>query len=347
MQAQRVVFGTGRVRDVPDELSSLGVGRALLIATQSAKPTADHLTNALGPNVVARVHEVVQHVPAGDVAAAMALVSETSPDGIVAVGGGSAIGLGKAAAVQTDLPLLAVPTTYSGSEATPIYGVTNEHKRTGRDPRALPRVVVYDPALTASMPRQVTATSGLNALAHGVEALYAPGANPVTGLLAREAIDILARALPVAATRTDNLQARADALYAAYLAGWSIATAGTALHHTLCHVIGGTHAVGHGALHAVLLPYVVAYNAPAIPDSTAVVADALGTTDGPAGLRRLAEELGAPTSLASLGLPEHALDDAVERTVVAVRNRNPRPVEPASLRRMLDDAYAGRPPGHY
>ncbi len=347
MQAQRVVFGTGRVRDVPDELSSLGVRRTLLIATHSAKPTADHLANALGPNVVARVHEVVQHVPAGDVAAAMALVSETSPDGVVAVGGGSAIGLGKAVAVQSGLPLLAVPTTYSGSEATPIYGVTAEHKRTGSDPRALPRVVVYDPALTVSMPRQVTATSGLNALAHGVEALYAPGANPVTGLLAREAIDILARALPVAAARPDLLQARADALYAAYLAGWSIATAGTALHHTLCHVIGGTHAVGHGELHAVLLPYVVAYNAPAIPGSIAVVADALGTPDGPAGLRRLAEELGAPTDLASLGLPEHALNDAVERAVAAVRNRNPRPVEPASLRRMLDDAYAGRPPGQY
>lgn len=341
------MFGAGRVRDVPAELTSLGVARVLLVATRSAKQGADELADALGPSVVARIHEVVQHVPERDVSAALGLVAETSPDGVVMIGGGSAIGLGKAVAAETGLPLLAVPTTYSGSEATPVYGVTGEHKRTSRSPRALPRVVVYDPGLTTSMPPHVTATSGLNAVAHCVEALYSPGANPVTDLLAGEAIRLLAQALPVAVDRPEDLPARSDALEAAYLAGWSTATAGTALHHTLCHVIGGTYAVGHGALHAALLPYVAAYNADAAPDALAAVALALGSSDAPAGLRGLAGQLGAPTDLGSLGLPDAALDDVVARAITAVGARNPRTVDAMSLRRMLDDAYAGRPPGRY
>jgi alcohol dehydrogenase class IV len=207
--------------------------------------------------------------------------------------------------------------------------------------------VVYDPALTTSMPAQVTATSGLNAVAHCVEALYAPGGNPVSDLMAVEGIRLLATALPVAVVRPDDLPARVDALEAAYLAGWSLASAGTALHHTLCHVIGGTYHLGHGDLHSVLLPYVAAYNAPAAPDAMSAVARALGTPDGPAGLRHLAEELGAPTDLAALGLPHAAIDDVVARAITVVGDRNPRTPDATSLRRMLDDAYAGRPPGRY
>jgi maleylacetate reductase len=343
--AQRVVFGAGRVRDVPEELSNLGLGRVLLVATRSAKQAADELAASLGAAVLTRVHEVFQHVPETEVKTAVDLLAEA--DGIVTIGGGSAIGLGKAAAVETGLPLLAVPTTYSGSEATPIFGTTGEHKRTSRDVHALPRVVVYDPALTFSLPPNVTATSGLNAVAHCVEALYAPGANPVSDLLAVEAIRLLATALPGAVGHPDELPARSGALHAAYLAGWSLATAGSALHHTLCHVIGGTYAVGHGQLHSALLPYVAAYNAPAAPDAMDAVARALGTPDGPAGLRRLAEQLGAPTDLSSLALPHSALDDVVGRAITAVGSRNPRTPDAASLRRMLDDAYAGRPPGRY
>ncbi|HSE09612.1 MAG TPA: maleylacetate reductase [Nocardioidaceae bacterium] len=347
MRAQRVVLGAGRVRDVPEELSSLGVGRAILIASRSAKRAADDLAGALGPVIVARIHEVVQHVPEREVATALDLVATTSPEGLVTIGGGSAIGLGKAIAVEAGLPLLVVPTTYSGSEATSIYGITGEHKRTRRDPAALPRVVVYDPALTTSMPATVTATSGLNAVAHSVEALYSPGANPLTDLFATESIRLLAGALPVAVTRPDDLSARVDALQAAYLAGWSTATAGTALHHTLCHVIGGTHHLGHSELHAVLLPYVAGYNAPAAPEAMVTVAAALGTSDAPGGLRRLAERLEAPTALAALGLPHSALDDIVARAITAVGERNPRAPDATSLRWMLEDAYAGRPPGHY
>lgn len=347
VQAQRVVFGVGRVDDLPDELETLRLGRVLLVGTRSAKAVADRLAAALGRRVAGRVGEVVQHVPVAEVAAAMDLVTSAEADGVVAVGGGSAVGLGKAVAVQTRLPLVAVPTTYSGSEATPVYGVTREHKQTARDLRALPRVVVYDPALTTTMPRTLTATSGLNALAHCVEALYATGANPVTDLLAQEGIRLLARALPAAAGTPTDLAARSDALYGAYLAGWSMATAGTALHHTLCHVLGGTHAADHSGLHAVLLPYVAAYNAPAAPDAMERAGAALGTTDVPAALRRLAEGLGAPTDLASLGVPASALHDAAERSVASVGRRNPRPVDAHTLRLLLADAHAGRPPGSY
>ena len=263
------------------------------------------------------------------------------------LGGGSAIGLGKALAVETGLPLVAVPTTYSGSEVTAVYGVTGEHKRTGRSDRALPRLVVYDAALTLALPRHVTVTSGLNAVAHAVEALYVPGSDPVTGLLAEEAVRVLARSLPRLTETPQDLALREDALYGAYLAGMALAQAGSALHHSLCHVIGGTYALRHGDLHAALLPYVVAYNAPAAPDAMHRVATALGSTSAAGGLRDLGERLGAPTDLRSLGLPEEALDDVADRAVAAIGHRNPRRVDTWSLRRMLDDAYAGRPPGTY
>ena len=351
LHEQRVLFGAGRVDDAPGEVDALGLHDVVLIATGSAKGAADRLSERLGPRVVARVHEVVQHVPESEVASTTEVTRTAGADGIVTIGGGSATGLGKAVAVVTGLPLVAVPTTYAGSEATTVYGVTGAHKRTARDVRALPRVVVYDPELTTGMPRRLTAASGLNALAHCVEALYAAGANPVTDLLAQEGARQLAAALPVAADSPPDseaaLTARGEALYGTYLAGWSMEQAGTALHHTLCHVIGGTYRVDHGEVHAVLLPYVAAYNAHAAPAALALVALALGTPDAVLGLRSLAERLDAPTDLASLGLPADALDEVAERAVSAVGQRNPRQPDAPSLRRLLDDAYAGRPPGTY
>ena len=344
---QRVVFGAGRVAEVGRELDRLSLSRVLLVATRSAKQPADDLVERLGGRVVGRIHEVVQHVPATHAADAVAHARACEADALVTIGGGSATGLGKAVAVETGLPLVAVPTTYAGSEATPIFGLTGEHKRTGRDARALPRTVVYDPALTLHMPAHVTATSGLNAVAHCAEALWATANEPIGELLAEEGLRRLAASLPSAVRAPDDLVARSNALYGAYLAGSALAAVGTALHHTLCHVIGGTHRLGHGEVHAVLLPYVTAYNATAAPTAMARIASALDTSDAPSGLRALAETLGAPTSLASLGLPRQALDDAADRTVVALGDRNPRPVDSPSLRRMLDDAYTGSPPGHY
>ena len=348
LHAQRVLFGAGRIDDVPDEVDALGMRQVMLVATRSAKSAADRISERLGSRVVARESEVVQHVPAANVASTTQIAVETGADGILTVGGGSATGLGKAVAVQTGLRLVAVPTTYAGSEATAVFGITGEQKRTGRDLRALPHVVIYDSELTTGMPQRLTATSGLNAMAHCVEALYALGANPVTEALALEGVRRLAAALPVGVDSPGDLAARGGALVGAYLAGLSMEQAGTALHHVLCHVIGGDYRVDHGDVHAVLLPYVAAYNSAAATGPLGLVASALsGSTDAASALRGLAERLGAPTDLASIGVPQDALDSTAERAVGAVGERNPRRPDAPSLRRLLDDAYAGRPPGTY
>jgi maleylacetate reductase len=340
----RVVFGPGAVRRVRDEVRGLGLRRALVIGGGAAKPIADDVAEWLGDGLAGTFPEVRQHVPEDLAARAREVTVDVEADGLVTVGGGSATGLGKAIAVETGLPLLAVPTTYAGSEMTPIYGLTGEHKRTGRDLRALPRVVIYDPELTIGLPPQVTGGSGLNALAHCVEALYAPAANPVTSLVAEEGIRVLARSLPTAVAQPARPDARYDALYGAYLAGMALAVAGTALHHRLGHVLGGTFGLVHHDVNAVLLPYVAAYNAPAASDAMERVARALGGRDAPAALRGLAVEIGAATSLASIGMPADGLELAAERAVAAVGDTNPRPVDVRGLRRLLDDAYEGREP---
>src|SRR5690349_6932379 len=291
VHGQRVVFGTSRNDDVPSELDTLGMRRVLLVATRSAKAPADELTERLGPRISSRVAEVVQHVPESAADSATSAAARADADGIITLGGGSATGLGKAVAVPTGLPLVAIPTTYAGSEATSVYGVTGEHKQTGRDVCALPRVVVYDPSLTTGMPSRLTPTSRLNALAHCVEALYSRQANPVTSLLSEEAIRLLVRALPAAQHSPDDLGSRGEALLGAYLAGWSMEQAGTALHHTLCHTIGGTYPVDHSDVHAVLLPYVAAYNTTEARDALAAVARALAGAEAAHSLRRLAERL--------------------------------------------------------
>jgi maleylacetate reductase len=302
----------------------------LLIASASAKTRADDLAHRLGARLAARVHEVRQHVPQALADDTVALGRGQDADAVVTIGGGSATGLGKAVVLETALPLLAVPTTYAGSEATPVWGVTGEHKRTGRDLRALPRVVVYDAELLAGLPPSTTATSGLNALAHCVEALWSPDATPVTDLLAAEAIHLLAAALPRATWNPGEV---------------AFAVAGGGLHHTLCHVLGGTWGLDHGATHAVLLPHVTAYNTDAAPDAVATVARGLREDDAARGLWDLARTLAAPPSLAAIGMPAGGLDEAAERAVTAVGERNPRPVDVASLRRLLDDAFHGRAPG--
>lgn len=349
----RVVFGPGAVGRVADEIEALNLRRVLVIAAGSSLPAGTALRDQLGDRAVGMFHQVRQHVPADLAAAASQLARELSADAVLAVGGGSTIGLGKAVAVQTSAAVVAVPTTYSGSEMTSIYGVTGRHKRVGRDRLALPRLVVYDPALTTSLPARVTATSGFNALAHCVEALYAPGANPVTALHATHGIRMLARALPVAVREPSNLDARSTALFGAYLAGTALAVAGTALHHKLCHVLGGTFGLVHGDVNAVLLPHVVAFNQAAVPDVMSDVAAALDVggaaesgPDGAAGaLAELAAALGAPTRLVDLGMPSDRLDAAARRAVSEVGTSNPRPVDVEACRALLADAYHGRPPG--
>jgi len=350
----RVVFGVGSVAQVADEVAALGLERVLVVVDEASQVVGDRIADDLGDRCAGRLDEVRQHVPEKLATAARRAAVEARADGVVTLGGGSATGLGKAVAVDPGaqaaaggrVTLVAVPTTYAGSEMTPIYGVTGEHKQTGRDLRALPRVVVYDPALTVGMPPAITASSGFNALAHCVEGLYAPGTNPVVRLPAVEGIRCLGDALPAAVEHPDDLDARGRALYGAYLAGATLAVAGTALHHKLCHVLGGTFGLIHGDVNAVVLPHVVAYNADAAPDAIAAVAAALDTGRGgaPGALRNLAETIGAPTSLAALGMPADGLDLAAERGVAETGTSNPRPPDVASLRALLQRAFDGAPP---
>ena len=343
----RVVFGPGTLGRLPEELDALAASRVLLLAGERH---AEPVHGVLGDRVAGHVRDVVQHVPVEAAAEARALAAELKPDALLAVGGGSAIGLGKAVALDVTLgdpPLVALPTTYSGSEMTTIWGLTEGgHKRTGADHRVKPRVVVYDPDLTLGLPPRVSGPSGMNALAHCVEALYGPRANPVTTLLAMEGMRALHRSIPAVCARPGDLAARTEALYGAYLAGTALASAGTALHHKACHVLGGTFGLDHGDTNAVVLGHALAYNAPAIPEALARIEEALGTApgDAPGALFDLAVAVGAPAGLAAAGMPAAGLDEATRR-IVAEAAGNVRPPEPEGIRRMLDDAFAGRRPG--
>jgi alcohol dehydrogenase class IV len=184
------------------------------------------------------------------------------------VGGGSTTGLGKAIALATGLDQIVVPTTYAGSEMTPILGQTERGvKTTQRSPAILPEVVIYDVDLTLTLPPALTATSGLNAIAHAVEALYAQDRNPIVSLMAEEGIAALARSLPVLVDAASDLAARSDALYGAWLCGACLGAVGMALHHKLCHTLGGSFDLPHAETHAVVLPHAVAYNSAAAPCS--------------------------------------------------------------------------------
>ncbi len=343
--AGRVVFGDGTVGRVPDEAGLLGGGRVFLIADAQARAIADDVACALAARLVARWDEVAQHVPTGLAERARRAAGEAGADLLVCIGGGSSTGLAKAIALTTDVPILAVPTTYAGSEMTPIYGLTGEHKQTGRSLAVLPKTVIYDPLLTLGLPPGVTAASAFNAIAHCVEALYGPGHNPITSLMALEGIRAIARSLPVAVADGADVDSRRDLLYGAWLAGVSLATTGTALHHKLCHALGGTYDLVHGDVNAVVLPHAVAYNTPGAPAEMRGVAEALGAPDGDAAgaLHDLAVAIGAPTDLGAIGMPYEGLDEAAARAA-ADTTVNPVPVDAQSVRSLLEQAWRGERP---
>jgi maleylacetate reductase len=339
--ASRVVFGTGRIRQVPDEIERLRAERVVLIAGGGEKRYADELEAVLGSRLVDRIGEVVMHVPATVAAAAIVRTEQSDADLLVCLGGGSAVGLAKAVALRTGLPILAIPTTYAGSEMTPIWGLTDGgRKTTGRDRTVLPATVVYDPALTTSLPTDISAASGMNALAHLVEGLYAPDASPVTALVAEEGIRALADALPRVVVAPGDLDARACALYGAWLAGWVVGTVRMGLHHKICHVLGGAYNLPHAGTHSAVLPFVTAYNAPAAPAAMVRAARALDAQDPARALWELAERIGAPTSLAQVGMDPGRIPEAA-RLVVETPPTNPRPVDEAAVDELLRAAHAG------
>jgi maleylacetate reductase len=340
----RVLFGTGCLDRLPEEIERLGASKALVLSTPEQRQSGEEMVRRLGNSAVGLFDRAVMHVPIETAQAAREEAQRLGADCCVAVGGGSTTGLAKAIALVSTLPILAVPTTYAGSEMTPIWGITEGgRKTTGRDARVLPKTVFYDPCLTVTMPAMLSATSGLNSIAHCVEALYAQEANPIISLMAEEGIRAFAESLPVVVREPADLEARSQALYAAWLGGMALGAVGMALHHKLCHTLGGSYNLPHAETHTVVLPHAVAYNTPAAGEAMSRVARALGAPSAAQGLYDLAASLGAPTSLAALGMKAVDLDQAAD---IAVQNPyyNPRPVTRDGIRALLQDAFEGRRP---
>ena len=357
----RVEFGAGALARLPGLVDALGARRARVVASPGrGGALAERVAALLGGRVAGVDRSAAMHVPAPVAAAAAEGAARAGADLVVAVGGGSAIGLAKAIALAGGPPILAVPTTYSGSEMTPIWGITRDGaKETGRDERVRPRAVLYDPTLTLDLPPRVAGPSALNAAAHCVEALYAPDASPVVALLAAEGLRALAASAPRVVRTPADLAARTEALHGAWLAGLALGASTMGLHHKLCHVLGGSFGLPHAETHAVVLPHAVAYNAPAAPGAMAVAARALGVANDEAEdhasaalrvpralhalLADVAAAAGAPTSLRELGLGESDLDRAAD-LAVARAYPNPRAVERDAVRALLARALDGAPP---
>lgn len=340
----RVVFGSGTLALLPDELARIGCASALVLSTPRQIAQAEMVRDLLNDSAVAIFGNATMHSPVTVTEQALVAIAGLDVDCIIAIGGGSAIGLGKAIAFRTDLPQIVIPTTYAGSEMTPILGQTDDGvKTTLRSPKVQPETVIYDVGLTMSLPRGMTGASGMNAIAHAVEAMYAEDSNPVISLMAEEGIRALGGALPRLMQALDDRAARSDALYGAWLCGTALGSTSMALHHKLCHVLGGAFNLPHAETHAIVLPYAVAYNASAAPQAMTRVAAALEAEDAVQGLFALAGALDVPRGLRDIGMPEAGIDRAAD-LAVKTPYANPRPIKRAAIRNLIARAWAGEPP---
>jgi maleylacetate reductase len=342
--AARVLFGGGTVSRIRSELELAGCRRALVLATPEQKSSAARIGDLLGDLAAGVFAEATMHTPVGVTEKALQQAEALQADCTVAIGGGSTTGLGKAIALRTDLTQFVIPTTYAGSEMTPILGETRDGaKTTQRTLKVLPEVVIYDVDLTLTLPAALSATSGMNAIAHAAEALYAQDRNPIVSLMAEEAIRALGTALPAIIANPADRDARSSALYGAWLCGMCLGSVGMALHHKLCHVLGGSFDLPHAETHTVILPHAFAYNAAAAPEAAARVARALGGKDAALDLFALSGRLGAPRSLQALGMPQDGIERAAD---IAVKNPywNPRPIERDAIRDLIARAWAGDTP---
>ena len=343
--AGRVVFVSGTIARVAAEVEALGCSRAFVLSDpHHAAGAALRVRDVLAKRAVGLSTEAAMHTPVEVTGKVLRDVVQAQADCLVALGGGSTTGLGKALVLRTDLPQVVIPTTYAGSDATPILGQTEQGRKTTiRSAKVLPETIIYDVDLTLGLPARLSVVSGLNAIAHAVEALYAKDANPVTSMLAERGIAAIAHALPKIVRDGWDVSARSDALFGAWACGNCLGTVDMSLHHKLCHVLGGSFDLPHAETHAVILPHATAYNAQAAAGALDRVARVLGAESAAAGLFDLAAGLGAPTSLRDIGLAESKLDEAAG-IAVASPYWNPRPIDQAGIRALLDDAFHGRRP---
>jgi maleylacetate reductase len=343
-QQYRVVFGAGTSARLGEEMERLGIKRALVLTTPGQQDLGSQLGARLDKGLAALFAGARMHTPVEITNEALTVVESRNIDGLVSIGGGSTVGLGKALSLRTGLPHIAMPTTYAGSEMTPILGETANGVKTTRHSQDLvPDTVIYDVDLTVSLPPKISAASGLNAIAHAVEALYAPDANPLTSLMAEGGIAALARGLPRIMAAPADTGARRDALYGAWLCGTCLGAVGMSLHHKLCHVLGGMFDLPHAETHVIVLPHAVAYNAAAAPEAMARIASALRTASAQKGLFDLARQLALPSALADIGMPQADIARAAD---MAVRSPypNPRPLDRVAIEQLITAAWRGDAP---
>ncbi|MDP9889099.1 maleylacetate reductase [Pseudarthrobacter enclensis] len=341
---QRVLFGSGKAgQHLAEEIRTMGASKVMLIASEAESAIAESVARDV--DVALTYSDVAPHVPAEKAEKARSAAAEHGIDLLVSVGGGSTTGLAKAVALTSGLPIIAVPTTYAGSEATNVWGLTEgARKTTGIDSRVLPATVIYDADLTLSLPVELSVASGLNGLAHCVDSMWAPRADPINAALGAEGIRALNRGLPLIKQDPTGHEGREMALYGAYLSAVAFASAGSGLHHKICHVLGGTWNMPHAETHATVLPYVLAFNAPQAPEAAARIAGAFGSDDANDGLRQLREALDAPRALQDFGFKAEYIPEAVQIILAAVPESNPRKCTPENLTTLLTAALQGDNP---
>lgn len=340
----RVVFGAGQVAALGDEIERLGCSRTLVVCTPGRAEMAAELTASLGARRVAVCAEARMHVPVETAEAGRAVARAHNADSVVTIGGGSAIGLGKAIALECDIPLVCVVTTYSGSEMTAACGMVEGGRKVHHvSPRMRPKVVIYDPELTVALPPAIAGPSGFNAIAHAVGSLYGRSATPMLRLTSLEGMRLMAGALPRIVADPGDLDARGDALCGAWLCGMAAGGGSRSIHHKLAHVVGGSFDLPHAETHTILLPHSTAYNMDHEPDAMAAIAKALNASEAPAGLQALEQSVGTPTALRDIGMPQDGLDRAADEAMEKPYP-NPRPLDRTAIRALLENAWHGRPP---
>lgn len=340
-----IIFGSGSISKTPDQLKLQGLSKPLILSTPEQVDQAEALRSILTKHVEVPgiFSEATMHTPLHVTEKALEYCKEKNPDCLISIGGGSTIGLGKAMSVRNGLYHIVIPTTYAGSEVTPVVGETVDGKKTTRsDSKILPSMVIYDVDLTMTLPVAMSVTSGINAIAHAAEALYAKNGNPITNLFAQEGVKALASALPELIRDSSSISARSSAQYGAWLCGTCLGTVGMSLHHKLCHTLGGSFNLPHSQTHTIVLPHAMAYNAPKVPGAMKLLADALPDSDGDAirGLNSLLAKTNAPRSLKDFGMKESDIDKAAD---IAVSNAywNPREIERDLIRELIRRAWAG------
>ncbi|CAN7379030.1 maleylacetate reductase [Mesorhizobium sp. LjNodule214] len=343
--ATRVVFGSGTMARAGEEVRRLGHDKVLVLSTPHQEADARRLAASLGDLAAGIFAGAVMHTPVEVTEKAVEAFRASGASAVVSLGGGSTTGLGKAIAVRTGADQVVIPTTYAGSEMTDILGETAAgEKTTRRSPDIRPETVIYDVDLTLSLPAGLTVTSAMNAIAHAMETFYAPDRNPVVVLMCKDAMVAFRDGIPRLIDDPQDRGARAQALYAAWCCSTALGYVSMALHHKLAHVFGGSFDTPHAETHAILLPYTTAYNEAAVPDLLRPIAEAFGGGSAGGGLWDFARSVGSPLSLKEIGIREADLDRAA---VIALKNAyaNPRPIDPGSIRELLQAAFEGRRPG--